>query len=140
VGLRGVQFERAWTTVRKLRAFYPGLLQSDRDPLQLLIAQLRYAAHTLGFDECNPWQKLWALHTAGHAAAAIKKRIAASGPLRVDWIVPNLGMTLLPGRRDYDRDLVTDILSLKQAGVTHVLCKRTRVTRLTGRGPVERAW
>ena len=114
-------FVRAWDTVRKLRSYYPALLQSDRDPLQLLIAQLRYAVHTMGFEECNHWQRLWALHTAGRAAAIIEHRLTRTGPLRVDWIKPNLGITILPGRRDYGRDLATDIASLKAAGVTHVL-------------------
>ncbi len=118
------QFARAWDTLRKLRGFYPALLESDRDPLQLLIAQLRYAVHSMGFDECNHWQKLWALYTAGQAAAKIEQRLTRSGPLRVDWLtpaLPNLGITLLPGRRDYERDLATDLATLKSAGVTHLL-------------------
>ena len=68
--------------------------------------------------------KLWALYTAGHAAAKIEQRLTRSGPLRVDWLapaMPNLGITLLPGRRDYDRDLTADVSALKAAGVTHVL-------------------
>lgn len=120
-GITAPSLVRAWDTVRKLRSFYPALLQSDRDPLQLLIAQLRYAVHTMGFEECNHWQRLWALHTAGRAAAIIEHRLTRTGPLRVDWIRPNLGITILPGRRDYGRDLATDIASLKAAGVTHVL-------------------
>ena len=119
---------RAWETIRKLRGFYPALLDSDRDPLQLLIAQLRYAVHTLGFDECNHWQKLWALYTAGHAAARIERQLMLSGPLRVDWLtpaLPNLGITLMPGRRDYQRDLAADLASLKAAGVTHLLTLAT---------------
>ena len=123
-GISDPQLVRAWETVRHLRGFYPALLDSDRDPLQLLIAQLRYAVHTLGFDECNHWQKLWALYTAGHAAAAIEQRLSRSGPLRVDWllpVMPNLGITLLPGRRDYGRVLAADIAALKSEGVTHLL-------------------
>jgi protein-tyrosine phosphatase len=78
----------------------------------------------MGFEECNHWQKLWALYTAGHAAAKIEQRLSRSGPLRVDWLapaLPNLGITLLPGRRDYERDLAADIAALKAAGVTHLL-------------------
>ena len=119
---------RAWDTIRKLRGFYPALLQSDRDPLQLLVAQLRYAVHTMGFEECNHWQKLWALYTAGHAAARIEQRLTRSGPLRVDWLapaLPNLGITLMPGRRDYERDLATDLATLKSGGVTHLLSLAT---------------
>jgi protein-tyrosine phosphatase len=115
---------RACRTVRKLRSFYPGLLGSDRDPYQLLVAQLRYAVHTLGFDECNRWQKLWALYAAGHAAAKIETRLTNSGPLRVDWLAParpDMGITLLPGRRDYGRDLASDLAALRDAGATHLL-------------------
>jgi len=123
-GITAPALLRACHTARKLRSFYPGLLGSDRDPLQLLIAQLRYAVHTLGFDECNHWQKLWALYAAGHAAAKIETRLTNSGPLRVDWLAPvrpELGITLLPGRRDYGRDLADDLAALGAAGVTHLL-------------------
>ncbi len=115
---------RAWDAIRALRAFYPALLGSDRDPLQLLIGQLRYAVHTLGFDECNHWQKLWALYTAGHVSARIEKLLKNSGPLRVDWLtpaLPSLGITLLPGRRDYGRNLQEDLAGLRNQEVTHLL-------------------
>jgi protein-tyrosine phosphatase/nicotinamidase-related amidase len=123
-GITAPSLTRAWDTIRKLRGFYPALIGSDREPLQLMIAQLRYAVHTLGFDECNHWQKLWALYTAGHAAKTIEQRLVKSGPLRVDWLTPvnaNLGLTILPGRRDYDRDLADDITALKAAGATHLI-------------------
>ena len=123
-GIPAPALVRACHTARKLRSFYPGLLGSDRDPLQLLVAQLRYGVHTLGFDECNHWQKLWALYTAGHAAAKIETRFTNSGPLRVDWLAParpDLGITLLPGRRDYGRDLASDLAALRAAGVTHLI-------------------
>ncbi len=135
-GITAPALVRAWETLRKLRSFYPAMLESDRDPLQLLIAQLRYAVHTMGFEECNHWQKLWALYTAGHAAAKIEQRLTRSGPLRVDWLtpaLPKLGITLLPGRRDYGRDLGTDLAALKAAGVTHVLSLVTP-DELTARG------
>ena len=123
-GIAAPALVRACHTARKLRSFYPGLLASDRDPFQLLAAQLRYAVHTLGFDECNDWQKRWALYTAGHAAAKIEQRLTNSGPLRVDWLAParpDLGITLLPGRRDYGRELAVDLAALKLEGVTHLL-------------------
>ena len=136
VGITTKPLARTWETIRHLRGFYPALLESDRDPLQLLIAQLRYAVHTLGFDECNHWQKLWALYTAGHAAAAIEQRMTRSGPLRVDSlapVLPHLGITLLPGRRDYGRDLAADIATLKAAGYTHMLSLLT-ADELAARG------
>ncbi len=131
-GIKRPAFMRAWNTVRQLRSYYPALLAADRDPLQVFIGQLRYAAHTLSFDESNRWQKLWALYTMGLAGAAVTERLARSGPLRVDWLdapatAPGrLGLTLLPGRRDHGRDLADDIAALKAAGATHVACLVTQ--------------
>src|SRR6185436_16577360 len=69
----GPALQRAWGTVRQLRQFYPELVQADRDPVQLLIAQIRYAVHTLGFVESSQRQKLWALYTASRAASALER-------------------------------------------------------------------
>ena len=49
-------------------------------------------------------------------------------PLRVDWLDPQytqlgrLGLTMLPGRRDFGRSLEADLAALKQQGVSHVVC------------------
>jgi len=56
-GLRGKQFERAWKTIQFLHGFYPKLIQNNRNPLQWYIGHMRYAVHTLSFDESNLWQK-----------------------------------------------------------------------------------
>lgn len=124
VGLESPDTIRAWRSVGILRAYYPALIRSDRDPLQLLIGQLRYASHTLSFDECNPWQKLCALYATGRLAARLEDHFAHHQRLRVDWLPPpaaQLGITLLPGRRDYDRELEDDIRALRESGVTHAL-------------------
>jgi protein-tyrosine phosphatase len=119
---------RAYETVRTLRAFYPELIQENRNPLQLLIGQLRYAVHTLSFDESNDWQKQWALYTAGWCADEIVKRLHQSGPLRIDWLdrrftgQGQLGLTLLPGRKDYGRTLTDDLAVLRAEGVSDVVC------------------
>ena len=122
--------ERAWRTVGLLRGFYPELIRHDRDPLQLLIGQLRYAAHTLGFDESSDLQRRWALYTACRCAEEVVRRVEERGALRVDWLETELaggflGLTLMPGRRDLGRDLARDIEALKGQGVTHVLCLLT---------------
>lgn len=77
------QFARAHETIRCLRSFYPGLIQDDRDPTQLFIGQLRYAAHTLSFDESNEWQKKWALYTAALCGAQIVERRQRMVPLQL---------------------------------------------------------
>jgi nicotinamidase-related amidase len=41
------QFRRTWETVQHLRGYYPQLVQSGRDPYQLLVAQMRYSVHNL---------------------------------------------------------------------------------------------
>jgi protein-tyrosine phosphatase/nicotinamidase-related amidase len=127
-GLTNPNLVRAYETVSLLRSFYPPLIHEARDPLQLHIAQLRYAAHTVSFDEPNLWQRQWALYTASLCAQQIVERLQRSGPLRVDWLAAQytqagkLGLTILPGRRDYQRELDADLASLKQQNVSHVVC------------------
>ncbi|MBI5245256.1 MAG: isochorismatase family protein [Elusimicrobia bacterium] len=70
------QFQRAYEAIRMLRSFYPELIHSDRDSLQLLIGQMRYSAHTLSFEESNLWQKRWALYATGRCGAAIAEHFA----------------------------------------------------------------
>ncbi|MCA9696818.1 MAG: isochorismatase family protein [Myxococcales bacterium] len=119
---------RAWTTLAKLRSFYPPLIHSDRDPFQLWVALLRYAGHTLSFDEAGPLQKLWALYAACRLSARISESLIASTRLRVDFVEPawagagRVGLTLLPGRRDYGRDLGDDLATLRADGIGRVLC------------------
>lgn len=121
-------FQRAWATIKILRSFYPALVETDRSPLQAWMGQMRYAVHTLSFEESNLWQKKWALYTAGHCGGRITEQILKDGPLRIDWIEDpltapgRLGLTILPGRRDYRRDLALDIQALKRQDVTHVAC------------------
>lgn len=74
-GLKRSQFLRAYETLCFLRSFYPVLIQSDLNPLQLFIGQMRYAAHTLSFHESNDWQKKWALYTASLCSREIIDRI-----------------------------------------------------------------
>lgn len=119
---------RAYQTVRILRSFYSELIHSDRNPLQLFIGQLRYAAHTLSFPEAGTRQKKWALYTASLCAQEIESRMQTQqGELWVSWLsrlrtAPGrLGLTLLPGRRDRHRILKDDIESMKKAGVTHIV-------------------
>lgn len=122
------QLQRAWRTLCELRKFYPNLIQADRDPQQLLIAQIRYAVHTLGFDECTAVQKQWALYTAAAAIERYSDLAERNGPLRVDWLPlqsgddHRVGLTLLPGRRDLGRELESDLASLKAQQVGAVIC------------------
>ena len=122
---------RAYETVRFLRSFYPSLVKLDRNPLQLFIGQLRYAAHTLSFDESSSYQKQWALYASGRLSARINQSLKLRGPLRIDWLDAfqvgpgRLGLTILPGRRDFARSLSDDIAQLQAVGVSHVLCLTT---------------
>lgn len=126
--ITGEAFQRVFRTVRRLRSFYGPLLHFHRDPLQLWIAQLRYAAHTLSFDESSARQRLWALYTGSLCAERIADAFDRMGELRVDWIddhwtVPGrLGLTVLPGRKDRGRRLDDDIDALKAQGVSAVVC------------------
>ncbi len=122
------QLERAWATLRRLRSFHVPLVKSDRDPLQLFVAQLRYAGHTLSFDEPTALQHRWALYSAARLAERLGRRLLAPTRLRVDFLQPRwpgegrLGVTLLPGRRDMGRELDEDTAALRQQGVRWVLC------------------
>jgi len=77
IGLRGEAIIRAWKTIGVLRSFYNSVLRGQNDPLQIWIAQLRYAGHTLSFDESSALQKKWALYTACRCAELISTRMEA---------------------------------------------------------------
>lgn len=70
-GLKSEKLLRAWKTLRLLRSFTAKLCREDTNPLQMSIALLRYAVHTLSFFESNDFQKLWALASACTHAEAI---------------------------------------------------------------------
>lgn len=132
MGFETPALRRTYALVRQLRSFYSELVHSDRNPLQLLIGQLRYATHTLGFAEASERQKRWALTTAALCAREIEQRLLEQhGELWVAWLprlrtAPGrLGLTLLPGRKDRKRSLDKDLENLKVQGVTHVVCLAT---------------
>ncbi len=122
------QMRRAWATMRMLRSHYPKLVGSDRAPLQLYVAMLRYAGHTLSFDEPTPLQLEWALYTASRCADVVKASLTASTRLRVDFLPESgrgpgrVGLTVLPGRKDWRRHLDDDLDALRDAGVGAIVC------------------
>ena len=75
-GLTSPAIVRAWRTMGVLRSFYPSVLQTDPDPYQLWVGQLRYAVHTLSFEESGLFQKRWALYSAGRCAERITERLS----------------------------------------------------------------
>lgn len=121
-------FRRTWGVIQHLRGFYPDLVGAGRDPWQLLVAQLRYAVHTLGFDECTPPQLRWALYASGQLSARVAASLARSVRLRIDWLdlgstAPGrLGLTILPGRQDWGRRLSEDLQAIREEGVSAALC------------------
>ncbi len=127
-GLRSPPFLRAWRILQLLRAVAGRLCREDRHPLQLQVALLRYAVHTLGFEESTDTQRLWALAAAGLLSERIRTTIRADQALRVDWLdlagdgPGRLGITVCPGRRDRQRDLDSDLATLVDGGVSRLLC------------------
>ncbi|HET9931690.1 MAG TPA: isochorismatase family protein [Polyangiaceae bacterium] len=119
---------RAWAAIRTLREIVARLCREDRHPLQMDVALLRFAVHTLSFDESSPLQKEWALAAACGFADDIVRAHAADRELRVDWLdsarLPKgrFGLTLCPGRRDRGRDLTSDLQTLTRQKVTRLLC------------------
>jgi protein-tyrosine phosphatase/nicotinamidase-related amidase/aminoglycoside phosphotransferase (APT) family kinase protein len=126
--VRSPLFVRAWEVLQVLRRIGGQLCREDRHPLQLQVALLRYAVHTLSFPEASPLQKQSALAAACSLAQQITGTVEAELALRVDWIEPDLigtgrlGITICPGRRDRGRDLGTDLARLRAAGATRLLC------------------
>lgn len=121
------RLEMAYWTACHLRAKYPRLVETDREPLQMQIGLLRYAMHTLSFDECNEVQKKWALATGILLVERIKEQAARQNRLRIDFMpVPNspgsIGMTILPGRRDRDRSVEEDLRVIQDESIRRILC------------------
>ncbi|MBM3418112.1 MAG: isochorismatase family protein, partial [Bacteroidetes bacterium] len=118
---------RAYETLKVLRSFYPKLIESDRNPLQSYIGLLRYSTHTLRFDESNYYQKIWALYNSGHYSKLIESHTRNLRKLRIDWIKANglkensIGLTILPGRKDWSRDLEEDIKEIKNNNITKII-------------------
>lgn len=121
-GVTAPALRRAWAVLSSLRAFGGRVTREDRHPGQLDWALLRYAVHTLGFDEASPLQKRWALHAAAGFVRNIEAALAEERALRVDWLPGEaVGLTLCPGRRDRGRELAADLRALQGAGITHVV-------------------
>jgi nicotinamidase-related amidase/aminoglycoside phosphotransferase (APT) family kinase protein len=129
--VRSPQFVRAWEVLQVLRRLGGQLCREDRHPLQLQMALLRFAVHTLTFPEASSLQKQSALAAACSLAEQITRTVEAELVLRLDWIEPDLigagrlGITLCPGRRDRGRDLGTDLAQLRADGATRLLCLLT---------------
>ena len=131
-GVESPPFLRAWSAIRTLRAIGARICREDRDPMQMSLALLRFAAHTLSFDESSPLQKEWALASASAFAEDYAKAALGNQRLRIDWIpspiIPakpwrgRLGLTICPGRRDRGRDLEADLDMIVKEGVTHLVC------------------
>ncbi|MFV2060712.1 MAG: phosphotransferase [Gammaproteobacteria bacterium] len=63
---KGTAFTKAYEILKHIRELAKGYIRQDHayKELQWLIPQLRYAVHTIGFDEPTKLQRVWALYTA----------------------------------------------------------------------------
>jgi len=132
-GVDALALRRAWATLRTLRSYVARVCREDRDPWQMRVAGLRYAAHTLGFDESSPLQKRWALAAACDHATAIEAGLRRDLELRIDTLDAallegdgSLGLTIQPGRVDRGRDLAEDLATLARKEVDVVVSLLTR--------------
>ncbi len=122
----GPEIEKAYRTVCHLRSYYPELIQLDRDPYQYYVGAVRYAMHTLAFDESNAWQKRLALYAGSICADRIRRTLSGNRKLRVDAMANGIGLTILPGRKDRGRDLQADLEVLRELDYNRVACLITR--------------
>lgn len=122
----GPRFERAYRTLCRLRSYYPELIQMDRDPYQYYTGVVRYAMHTLSFDESSEWQRRLALYTGSICADRIRATLRGNSALRVDALSNGIGLTILPGRRDRGRDLAEDLSVLEAQDYRNIVCLITR--------------
>lgn len=119
-------FQKCSKVIQILRGYYSEMIGMMRDPLAWHIAILRYAMHTLSFDESNSWQKKWALYTGSKSVDKIRTKLSLWGRIRIDAIEINgknrLGLTVLPGRKDWQHDLKLDIEVIKNQNYKAVVC------------------
>jgi protein-tyrosine phosphatase/nicotinamidase-related amidase len=125
------QYAKALNTAQKLRSFYPALLQLDKDPYQYYVAMMRYNMHTLSFDECNDWQKKLALYSGSRCCAKIREYLLNFKKLRIDYIHSSetkikgdglIGLTILPGRKDRNRNVEDDLKTIKDENINNIIC------------------
>jgi protein-tyrosine phosphatase/nicotinamidase-related amidase len=120
---------KTYSVIRLLRSEYAGLIELDRDPYQLWVAMMRYAMHTISFEECNEWQKKLALYAGCQLSVKIKKSLLDSDKLRIDFIESKefqdygkIGLTILPGRKDRARSISEDIKTILEKKCKNVVC------------------
>ena len=136
-GLRRPELQRCWRTIRILRKHVARICRDDRDPVRVAWGFLRYAVHTLTFEESDELQKRWALAAAGGWAEDISTAFEHNRRLRVDRIdqahlvhngaalTGRLGLTICPGRLDRNRSLTDDVALMKSEQTAHVVCLMT---------------
>lgn len=122
------ELNKAYKTIQKTRTYYKDLINLDKNPNQLFIGLLRYSVHTLSFDECNGWQKKLALYTSCKLAEILKDYITLNKLLKIDILKnnPEIGMTILPGRKDWKRNLSSDVDEIIKQKFTNVISLVTR--------------
>lgn len=128
-GVKSIQFVRAWHALTTLRRIIARFVESERNPQHMRIALLRYAVHTLSFDESSMLQRKWALATSGFLARAIEdEAMDQTDRLRLNWLkaeddspLLNLGLTICPGRVDRGRNLALDLQTMVDEGVSTIV-------------------
>ncbi len=124
--MRLPELARAFRTIRVLRRIGAELVQTDRDPYQIHVGLLRYAMHTLSFDESSPLQRRWALYSGAACVDKVRRHLENSKRLRIDFLPAGkqegrIGLTILPGRRDRDRSMKEDLAEIARSGIKSVL-------------------
>jgi len=73
----GTAFEKTYASVKHIREKARQILDDCGSDVgvQWWIPQLRYAVHTIGFDEPNERQRVWALYTATQLAQSMLEQV-----------------------------------------------------------------
>lgn len=122
--LQNPEIQKSLSVISYLRSLYANLIELDRDPYQLWVGLMRYAMHTISFEECNDYQKKLALYAGCLLSKKIKDSLSQSRKLRIDYIPvgeKKIGLTILPGRKDRGRDLEEDLGEIQSEGIENVL-------------------
>jgi hypothetical protein len=120
-GISSKQIIKAWKTIRFLRnQVVQKIIDIFRNPIQLFVPLLRYALFSMALKNVSQNQKILCLAAACGYAERIQKSVRKELHL---FMMPKLGkgeigITILPGRKDIGRIFDDDVQHLKNQNIS----------------------